>query len=105
MPSATPTRKTTSHSRPFAEWREARVTPWTVGACCAAGALLEFGHEVAEGGVGLGGGEVLGEVGEGGEGFPALSDGAGSRRWLIGPAVPGQDGSYLRGQVGGVVEE
>lgn len=64
------------------------MTPWTVGACWAAGAFVEFGHEVAEGGVGFGGGEVLGQVGEGGEGLPALSDGSGARGRLVGPAVP-----------------
>src|ERR1700760_4055233 len=39
--------------------------------------LVQFGDEVGEGGAGAGGGEVLGEVDQGGEGLPALSDGAG----------------------------
>ncbi len=35
-PSLSPTRNTASHSRPFAACSDARVTPWTVGACWAA---------------------------------------------------------------------
>ena len=48
-PSLSPTRNTASHSRPLAACSEARVTPWTVGACWASGAFLELVDEVRRG--------------------------------------------------------
>ena len=39
VPSARPTRKTASHSRPLAECSDASVTPSTVGACCCSARL------------------------------------------------------------------
>ncbi|GAA3219480.1 hypothetical protein GCM10020256_24530 [Streptomyces thermocoprophilus] len=81
------------------------MTPCTVGGVLGVGPLVEFRDEVGESGAGSGGGEVLGEVHEGGEGFPSFSHGAGAGRGLWGPALAGEDGTYLGGQVDGIVEQ
>lgn len=57
------------------------------GCVLGGGAFVEFGDEVGEGGGGFGAGEVLGEAYEGGEGFPAFTDGSGAvRGWLVQPS-------------------
>ncbi|CAM5541905.1 hypothetical protein SGRIM128S_05982 [Streptomyces griseomycini] len=70
-----------------------------------AGPLVEFGDEVGEGRARPGGGEVPGEVHQGGERLPALPDRARAGRRLRCPALARQHGAHLGGQVGGVVEK
>lgn len=74
------------------------------GGVLGGGALVQFGDEVGEGGVRLGGAEVLGEPGQRGEGLPAVPGGTGADRCLGAPAGGGEDGAYLGGEVVGQVE-
>lgn len=67
--------------------------------------FVQLGDQVGEGGAGLRGGEVLREADQRGQRLPAFSDGPGVGRWLRGPTLPRQDGTYLGGQVDGVLQE
>ena len=91
-PSLSPTRNTASHSRPLAACSEARVTPWTVGACWARerswssltkSERLNCGAAADH--------EFVGQRDERREGFPAFPEGAAAVRGGVRVAQRGDD--------------
>ena len=79
VPSTSPTRKTASHSRPFAECSEASVTPSTGGACCASARAASSATNAARPAAGSARRELLGQPDDRPQRLPAVPRRAGRR--------------------------